>query len=127
MGFDGPLDLDGARSASATFQGRLRLVRASAMSGYDAFDHIDHVFCNVGGVIRYTFQVPGYEQEVNEIGNPIGRQLDCFLNAIVVIAVHGVHFVVREADLVGEIHVQMDEGVEAALKNTGPAPPSPSR
>ncbi len=63
-----------------------------------AFDHIDHLFGDVGGVVGQPLDVPGDEQQVDHVadifGQPVGHGL---LDAVVGLILDLVHLVIQRA------------------------------
>jgi len=63
--------------------GIIRFEDIISVSGNFSLNHIDHLFGNVGGVVCDPFQMPRYEEEIDQIAYALGLFLDCCLTFVI--------------------------------------------
>lgn len=66
------------------------------------FDHINHIFGDIGGMIGNALQMPGNAEQVDQTFDMFGMIQNALFDLIVHFLIHRIHFIIASADAVGQ-------------------------
>jgi len=82
-----------------------------------AFDHVDDVFGDVGGVVGDAFEVARNAEQVNEALDSFRPGEDALLDHVIHVFVQGVDFVIAAANVVSQGTVEVDQCGDAVAEH----------
>ena len=79
------------------------------------FDHVDHLFGDIGGMVCEALQVAGDQQQVDHVAYFVGVFFHGALDAVIGIFFDGIDFIVQRDDLEGQVDVEQVEACQGGL------------
>ena len=82
-----------------------------------AFDHVDHILGDVGGVVSDALQVPRDAEQVNQALDMFGMLQNALFDKVIHLFVHRIDLIVTPTDLIGQSAIHMDQGADAVTEH----------